>query len=247
MLKGKNAVITGSNRGIGRATVELFAENGANIWACAREKNPVFESDMKELAERCGVWVRPVYFDMADREAVTKGADDILREKLPVDVLVNNAGVTATALLMQTSIEEIERVFSINFFSQLLLTQKLMKRMIRQKSGAIINIASVKGLDAKAGCMTYATSKAALIMATRVLAEELSSFGVRVNAVAPGSISTDMHDEKETSEILEKIRSKSFLARLGEPEEIAWAILYLASDISSYVNGQVIRVDGGFF
>ena len=140
MLTGKNAIVTGSNRGIGRAIVEKFAQNGANIWACARKRTDEFETEMTALAEKHGVWIKPVYFELDTEASITIGLKSIFEEKLPINILVNNAGVTAEGLLNQVSIDSIRKVFDVNFFSQLVMIQKVSKKMIRNRSGVIIKI-----------------------------------------------------------------------------------------------------------
>ena len=242
MLKGKNAVITGARSGIGRATVEKFAANGANVWACAREPNETFEADMHAVADKYSVWIKPVYFDLSDKAQIAAGAKHILDEKLPIDVLINNAALNQIELFMQTSMESIETLFAVDFFAPLLLTQKLVKRMIRQKGGSIINVSSARALRAAPGRLAYSSAKAALILATETLALEFAGSGIRVNAVAPGQVgSARMMDEmKEKNTVL-----NNTLGRFGRPDEIADSILFLASDMSSYITGFTIEATGG--
>lgn len=242
MLKGKNAVITGARIGIGRAVVEKLAANGANAWACARHQDEFFENDMRKLAEKYGVWINTVYFDLAEKGQVIEGAKRILNDKLPVDILVNNAAVNQVELFMKTSIEKVESLFAIDFFGPLLLTQMLAKRMIRNKSGSIINISSARALRPAPGRLAYAASKSALITATETLALELATAGIRVNAVAPGQVeSTGMAvGLKEDSKML-----PNTLGRFGSPGEIADTVLFLASDMASYITGTTIEVTGG--
>ena len=240
MLKGKNAVITGARIGIGRSAVERFAANGANIWACARQSDEAFEEDMRGLSAQYGVWIRTVYFDLADKAQISEGAKRILDEKLPVDILVNNAAVNQIELFMQAKIEKIEELFGVDFFGPLLLTQKLAKRMIRQRSGSIINIASERAIRAAPGRLAYSAAKSATLIATETLALELAASGIRVNAVAPGQVETKM-----VSDLKAENRIKNILGRFGTPSEIANVILFLASDMSSYVTGETIQATGG--
>lgn len=242
MLTGKNAVITGARTGIGLAAVKKLAANGANVWACARQSDETFEADMRAIATEHGVWVKPVYFDMADKAQIAAGAKQILDEKLPVDILVNNAAVNQIELFMQTSIEKIENLFAVDFFAPLLLTQKLAKRMIRQKSGSIINVSSVRALRAAPGRLAYSSAKAALILATQTLSLEFASSGIRVNAIAPGQVGS----QRMMDELSEKNTTMSnTLGRFGEPEEIADSILFLASHMSSYITGFTLETTGG--
>lgn len=244
MLKGKNAIITGARRGIGRATVEAFAQNGANVWACARNKDEAFEADMAALAARYGVWIKPVYFDLTDEERIKEGIKTILREKLAIDILVNNAGAVHIATLQMTSMETLKKLFQVNFFSQVSLMQLVSRIMMRQKGGSIINLSSIAGLDGDTATLAYGSSKAAIAYASRAAAKDLAPHGIRVNAVAPGYVETDM--ARQLPEIsLKNMIEKSALSRAARPEEVADAIVYLASEKASFITGQILRVDGG--
>lgn len=240
----KNIIVTGSNRGIGKAMVETFAASGANVWACARRTTPEFEVWMKETAERAGVWIKPVYFEMTDAESINKGMQSIIDEGQPIDVLVNNAGVSTVGLLSMSKVEDIQQLFDINFFAMLRIIQKISKRMARQKKGVIINMGSIAGIEPQPGKIAYGSSKAAVIMMTKCLAKELGPLGIRVNAIAPGPIDTEMI-RQYSDDMLTKLASESALHRLGKKEEIAQVALFLASDQASYINGEIIRVDGG--
>lgn len=247
MLKNKRAIITGARRGIGRATVEVFASHGASIWACARAQNDDFEADMQSIAEGYGVTIRPIYFDVTDDAQVKQAVQTIRKEKLNVDVLVNVAGIASAGELASfpmTSIEKMKQVMEVNFFSVALLTQYVSRLMARQNSGSIINVASIAGIDGTPAQFEYAASKGAIIAGTRNLARELSANNIRVNAVAPGMIETDMGAQID-EQLKENVLSKVIMKRMGKPSEIAEVIAFLASDLSSYMTGQIIRVDGG--
>ncbi len=244
MLKGKNAVITGARRGIGRATVKCFAKYGANVWACARKPDQAFEQDMAALMQEYGVWIKPVYFDLADTGEMAVSVKRILSEKLPVDVLVNNAGIPHGGTMFTTSIAKLQEIFEVNFFAQVALMQYFGKYMLRKKGGSIINMASIGGLEHEPGYLAYGSSKAALIWATRSCAKEMAPHGVRVNAVAPGLISTEMGAYRSPAE-LEKVLNRTPAGRMGTPSEIAEVIAFLASDRASYVTGEILRADGG--
>lgn len=244
MLQGKNAVITGARRGIGRATVECFAQYGANIWACARKPDLDFEEDMAALSRRYGVWIKPVYFDLENVEEITAGAKGILTEKLPVDVLVNNAGVAYGGTLFTTPMGKLKEVFDINFFAQVNLVQSFGRYMLRGRKGSIINVVSVGGLEHNPGYLAYGSSKAALIWVTRSIAKELAPYGIRVNAVAPGLTNTEMGFYREQNE-LDKVLARTPMGRMAMPEEIAEAIAFLASEQASYITGEILSVDGG--
>lgn len=239
-----NIIITGSNRGIGKAMVEAFAESGANIWACARKANPEFEAWLSEKAEANGVWIKPVYFELTDTEAINAGIQSIIDEGQPIDVLVNNAGISTVGLLSMSKVEEIEKLFNVNYFAMLRIIQKVSKRMSRQRKGCIINMGSIAGLEPQPGKIAYGSSKAAVMMMTKCLAKELGPMGIRVNSIAPGPIETEMiHQYKD--DMLEKLAAESALRRLGKTEEIAQVAVFLASEQASYINGEIIKVDGG--
>lgn len=243
-LLGKNAVITGSNRGIGRAIIEKFAEEGCNIWACARAANKEFENDMKELSDKYNVFITPVYFDLMNEEELKKGIKQIISEKKQIDILVNNAGIAFGGTLHMTSMNKLREVFEINYFAQINIIQMISKIMMRQKSGSIINMASIGGVETQPGYLAYGSSKAAIIWTTKMLSKELGRYGIRVNAVAPGLTKTDMGMYKSSEEI-EKVIERTSLGRMAEKEEVADAVLYLASDKSAFVTGHILNIDGG--
>lgn len=244
ILKGKTAVITGCLQGIGRSTMDLFAQHGANIFACCQYRSEEFTNNIKGSAEANNVEITPIYFDLMDNVSIKNAARDIQKEKKPIDVLVNIAGITQDALFHMITPEQMKTVFQVNLFSQILFSQYITKLMLRSGSGSVINISSISALDGNPGQLVYASSKAAIIAATKTMSAELAPRGIRVNAVAPGVIDTAM-TALIPPEAMDRLMSKSNMDRVGMPVEVANVILYLASDLSSFVTGQTIRVDGG--
>lgn len=244
MLKGKNIILTGCNRGIGRAILYLLAKNGGNVWACCRTINQEFIAYTEELSSEFGVWIEPVVIDLTDEDLIEAAMQTVIGQKKAIDVLINNAGVTATSLLQQTTITEVKNVFQINYFANLYIVKKISKVMIRQKYGSIVNMASVAGIEHQPGRIAYGSSKASLIWMTQALAKELGPFNIRVNAVAPGAVYTQMIEEYSEDKI-KKIRAETSLRRLGNVEEVAEVVVFLCSKNSSFITGQVIKVDGG--
>lgn len=244
LLNGKNAIITGANRGIGYATLKLFAQEGCNVWACIRKQNEEFELQIKGLSDKYGVWIKPVYFDLSNEEEIKAGIKFIASDKRSIDILVNNAGIAHGALMTMTPISKLKEVFDINYFSQVLMMQLVSRYMIRQKNGSIINMASVGGIETNPGYLAYGSSKAALIWATKCVAKELGPYNIRVNAVAPGMVETQMGHYKSEEE-LSKVVDQTSLRRMANTDEIANGIAYLASDLSSFTTGHVLVIDGG--
>ena len=246
LLKGKNAVITGCSRGIGKAILTAFAQNGANVFACVRNLTETLAQEFESLANEYSVEIRPVVFDICDEAGVKKAVTDIRKARCPIDVLVNNAGALSDNTLFQmTPIDNMRNLFDVNFFAQMRLVQYVSRLMQRNEhGGSIVQIASMSGLDGAPGQLEYVSSKAAMVGATKTLAREFGSNAIRVNAIAPGIIETEMG--KAMDEVLAKdFIDHSALARWGKPEEVANTAVFLASDMSSYITGQVIRVDGG--
>ncbi len=245
MLKDKNIVITGCNKGIGKAALELCAKNGANIIAMNRTQDSASQKELENLVKKHNVNLAMFYADFSNEAEVMNAANDILKLKVALDGIVNNVGIVGDArLFSMTKIEEIKEVFQVNFFSPLLLTQRLLKNMIRHKSGSIVNLSSVAALDGIPGSLEYVSSKTSLIGATKKLASELAPFHIRVNALAPSITDTNM--PMLMSDCLkEKTIQNIALERMATPNEIAEVIVFLLSSKSSFINGEVIRVDGG--
>lgn len=244
-LQGKNAVVTGARTGIGKAIVERFAHEGVNVWAIIHREDIEWLHEMGLLSKQNNVWIRPVYIDLLKEEQIKLGIQTIVKDKLPIDILVNAAGVVSENRLIQmTSIQTMRDVMQVNFFAAVQLAQLVSRVMCRQKSGNIINIASIAGLDGDYAQLEYASSKAALICATKKMAYEWGNYGIRVNAIAPGIIETKMVDSMDDKVMTTMIRYNT-LNRKGLTSEIAAACAYLVSEDASYITAQTIRVDGG--
>lgn len=244
MFADKTVLITGANRGIGRAVAECFAKAGANLIVHSRDATDEFIRDMVALGERHKVQVDKIAFDMANTLAMKSAVNDVLSVNRRIDVLVNNAGIAHGGLFQMTPISVVRNVFDVNFFGQLELTQIILRRMVRQKSGVIINIGSIAGIELAAGNIAYGTSKAALMACTRTLAAEVGSLGIRVNAIAPGLTDTQMA-EKMDPKARQRMLESSAMQRLATVDEIAKVVLFLSSEDASFINGQVIPVNGG--
>jgi 3-oxoacyl-[acyl-carrier protein] reductase len=245
LLNDKIAVVTGANRGIGDAIVRTFVAHGARVIACVRDPHaPATTAWLASLNDATREHVQTVPLELADEASVKAAVKTIAALTSRVDVLVNNAGTASGGLMQMTTMAELRRVFDINFFGQVLFTQSVSRLMARHKSGSIINLASTAALIADAGTLAYGTSKAAFARATESMATELGASGIRVNAIAPGPTRTDMY-EQMTPAARERLVESSALKRAGEPQDVANVALFLASNLSAFMSGQILRVDGG--
>lgn len=244
LLKGKTAIITGCNRGIGRATLEKFCAYGANVFALVRKESESFLHDIEELKAKYSVEIIPIFADFKVEDEVKQAVKTILSYKKNIDILVNNIGIAnPQAIFTMTKMDTIKEAFQVNLFSSILLTQLISRSMLRNKKGSIIFVSSSAAFDGGAN-IEYSASKAAIIGAAKRIAKELCVGGIRVNVVAPGLTSTDMGNSM--SEDDEKVAlSMNLMKRKGQPSEIADAIAFLASDMASFITAQVLRVDGG--
>ena len=245
LLQNKTAVITGCNRGIGKKILEVFSSNGATIFACVRDVDDKFKLYIDDLKKKFNNKIIPIQFDLNDEDQVKKAASNILSSNSPIDILVNNAATIYTALFQMTSIKKLKETFETDFFSQTLFTQYILKSMIKKKSGSILYISSSSALDGNEGRSAYSSAKAAIIAQAKALSREVGMYNIRVNTIAPGLTDTDMMKENTPKEIVNEVTSRTSLRRIANPQEIANAALFLSSDLSSYITGQVIRVDGG--
>lgn len=242
LLENKVCLVTGTSRGIGQAIAERFAEERAVVYANARTGGSIDEWAAR-CAERCGAAVIPVYFDVRDADGGKQAVMRIKNEHGRVDALVNNAAIERNELIGMLDMNYAREVFDVNVMAPIRLIQLVSRIMTRQAQGSIINIASMVGLKGSAGQSIYAASKGALISFTRCAAIELASHNVRVNAVAPGLTQTEMLAQAAPEHLEDRIAHIK-MGRLAKPREIADACVYLASDLSSFVSGQVLGVDG---
>ena len=242
ILSGKKALITGASRGIGRAIVVSFLEAGAEVWGLS-SKEP---EDLNERIEKAGGKLHWISADLGMINEVDAIIEKAVKESGGFDILVNNAGITRDNLSFRMSVEEWQKVLDINLSAAFFAARAVGRDMIRKKSGSIINMSSVVGIHGNGGQANYSASKAGLIGITKSLAQEMASRGVRVNAIAPGFIESDM-----TAALPETVKEKILgiipLKRTGKPKDVAEAALFFASDSSSYITGQVLSVDGGMY
>lgn len=236
LLTGKVTIITGASRGIGKATAELFASNGAIVYANARKEGC--------LDDRRSDTFIPLYFDVTDAQAAKSAIMRVKKEQGRIDCLVNNAGIMQDALIGMADANVTRKIFDTNVFAVMELLQLAVRIMKKQESGgSIVNFASIVGVNGSSGQFAYSASKGAVIAVTKTAAKELSPFKIRVNAVSPGMIDTDMFRSIGEERVAERIEAIG-MHRLGTPEEVARTCLFLVSDLSQYVTGQIVGVDG---
>ena len=245
LLKNKTAVVTGCNKGIGKKILEVFSANGATVFACVRNINEEFKSFINAIEKNTRNKIIPIQFDLSDENQIKEAAHNILSSNKSIDILVNNAAIIHTAIFQMTSIKKLKEIFEIDFFSQTNFTQYILKSMIKNKKGNILYISSSSALDGNEGRSAYSSAKAAIIAHAKVLSRELGMHNIRVNSIAPGLTNTDMMKKNHQEKIINEMISRISLRRIANPEEIANVVLLLSSDLTSYITGQVIRVDGG--
>lgn len=243
MLSGKIALITGTGKGIGKKTTERFAEEGAIVYATDITPGSI-DAFAKELSKKYNTEIIPLYFDVTDENEAKKAILQVKKQHGRLDILVNNAGIMKDNVIGMIGRQIISEVFNINVFSVINMMQLAYKLMRQQKSGCIINISSIVGIEGAAGQLVYSASKGAVAALTKAAAKELAPNGIRVNAVAPGLINTGLLQaigDRQIEANLHNIR----LGRLGDPIDVANVIAFLASDYSSYITGEIIGINGG--
>jgi 3-oxoacyl-[acyl-carrier protein] reductase len=243
LLEGKKALVTGGSRGIGREIVLMFLKEGASVYYIDLAEGDSL-AEYKELAAKNGASAGFYECNVADEESVNEVIPRILEDTGGLDVLVNNAGITRDNLLFRMSAKEWNDVISVNLTSAFYISKLIVRQMAKQRSGSVINVASIVGIIGNAGQVNYSASKAGMIGLTKSMAREVAARNVRINAVAPGFINTKM-TEALNEEQQNALKVQIPMGRIGEPEEVAKAITFLASDLASYLTGQVIHVTGG--
>jgi 3-oxoacyl-[acyl-carrier protein] reductase len=241
-LENKKALVTGASRGIGRAVADLFIAQGAEVWGLGTRE----PDDLKERVEKAGGKLHWISADLGQTAGVENVIEAALEDSGGFDILVNNAGLTRDNLSFRMSLEEWQTVLDVNLTAAFLIARIVGRDMIHKRRGSIINMSSVVGIHGNGGQANYAASKAGLLGLTKSLAHEVAGRGVRVNAIAPGFIESDMTAAMPEA-AREKMKDIIPLKRAGKPQDIAEAALFLASDASSYITGQALPVDGGLF
>ncbi len=243
LLNGKTVLITGASRGIGSGITRVFAQNGANVaFTYSSSEAPALA--LQEELSKLGVKVKAYKSDASSFEACEKLASEVMSDFDSLDALINNAGITKDNLLMRMSEEDFDKVIEVNLKSVFNMTKAFQRVFLKQRNGSIINISSIVGVKGNAGQANYAASKAGMIGFTKSIALELGSRNIRANVIAPGFIETEMTDKLDGA-VVEQWRAGIPLKRGGTPEDVANACLFFASDLSSYITGQVLLVDGG--
>jgi len=243
ILEGKTAIITGATRGIGRGIAQLFAQQGANVAFTYSASVEAAKTLQEELAAH-GVKAVGYQSDAANFEQAQQLANDVLANFGSIDILINNAGITRDNLLMRMSEEDFDKVIEVNLKSIFNMTKAVQRTMLKQRKGSIINMSSVVGVKGNAGQANYAASKAGILGFSKSVALELGSRSIRCNVIAPGFIETEM-TAKLDEKVVQSWRDNIPLKRGGTPQDIANACLFLASDMSAFITGQVLNVDGG--
>lgn len=244
LLKDKVCLVTGAAKGIGRAIVEKFVSEGAVVFA-----NDIAGSDIEEwsdtLSQKCATSIIPLYFDITNFQDVKNAVLRIKKEKGRIDVLANNAGLVSYEMLPMIDFSKFQRMFEVNVMGTIHLIQLVSKLMVRQSSGSIINMASIVGLKGAKGQLAYSATKGAVIAATLSASKELAGNNIRVNAVAPGMVATERFLKEIEGRFEEKLADVG-MGRYAYPSDVADAFVYFASDLSQYVTGQILQVEGSF-
>lgn len=246
MLENKNVILTGANSGIGNAILCKLAENHANVWCLIRTVEDDFLKQIEEFQNAYGIWIKVVIVDLESENSIQNAVRSVVKDRKKIDVLINNAGMNYWGTFLMTKRAIMEKLYAVNYFAAIQLTQAFAKRMIPGSGGNIINITSASGFENNVGNFAYASTKAAMNWATQTMSRELAPYNIRVNGIAPGVIHTDMNHGNEDT-IQKSVFPRMNIKREGLAEEIADGVLFLLSKKSSFISGQIIRIDGGRF
>ena len=245
LLQNKNIIVTGTARGMGKAMIKLFAEHGANVYALARKETDEHRDYCEQLVKDNNTKVIPYYLDLTDNDKIKEVVMQIKKSaETGIDGLVNNAGITYNALFQMTNINELRNQFETNFFSTFILTQYVSKLMVRNKKGSIVTISSSAAIDCNSGKSAYGASKAAVLCMAKCISRELAESGIRSNIICPGITETEMITTMPDY-IIDIQKEAQSLKEIAKPLDIANTALFLLSDVSSYITGQIFKVDGG--
>ena len=244
-LKNKNIIITGCNKGIGKATLENFAKYGANIFACVRSDSNEFKKFISTLQKKYKVKIYIIKLDLQKKSSISNCVNEIYKINKKIDILINNAGILFNSLFQMTSEKQLQEMFQVNYFSQVYLTQIISRGMAKNKTGNIIFVSSTSGINGDYGRFAYSSSKAAILSTVKTISKELSNYNIRVNAISPGLTETDLMLSNTKENIIKSEIEKISLKRIASTNEIADIIMFLASEKSSYINGQNLVADGG--
>lgn len=244
-LHNKTVIITGANRGIGLELVKIFSEKKCNIITCTRDANKEFQKKLNQIKNEQEVNIHNYKVDLNDLDSIKKLVKEIYSNHSKIDILINNAGILYNALFLMTTISQIEDTFKINVISQILLTQLIAKKMMINKSGNIIFFSSSSAKENNFGRSIYSSSKSAIESLTKTLSKEFGPYNIRVNAVAPGPVNTEMFKKNTKEENIKKIIERTATRKIASTRDVANLVSFLASNVSSHINGEIINIDGG--
>jgi len=240
----KTVVITGCNRGLGLELLRKYASNGYNVIACTRAESPDFLTVCKQVEKEYGISISNLYFELSSKLQIEEAMQKLEEMEVSIDVLVNNAGINVMKPILYTEYEDLEQSFKVNYFAPVMIVKTIIGIMMRQGYGAIVNVTSIGSVGHQPGGCIYDASKAALNQLTITAAQEVAPLGIRVNAVACGPVNTSMLSSMPET-VRKKLQKSTAMGRIAEPGEIADVIFSLSNDQTSYITGQIIRVDGG--
>ena len=244
-LQNKTVLLTGCNRGIGYSILEKFAEHKCNIIACTRNENNQFKKKVEQLKSKFDTKIVDYYFDLESHESIKNSVKKILIENEKIDILINTAGILHNSLFLMSTISQIEKILNVNFTSQILLTQLIAKKMVLKKSGNIIFFSSSSARENNFGRSIYSASKSAIESMSMSLSKELGRYNIRVNAIAPGPVDTEMFNKFTDKENAKKIIDRTASKKIAKTDDIANLVIFLSSNLSNHINGQIINIDGG--